>query len=301
MRGASSLLVSLALALLLSLAAPSLAGTAEDPEVTDGINDVTFEGQPACAPSNPAPANPCPGPVGFANLRKGWVADESETAIVLTIDSADNANVYGDGLYEFRFTVGATDYVAGMLAGVAPANGAAPPPEPTGVASSAEFVDTLMVITVPRVAIGSPAAGTLMTKLHVTALVTTEVGDLEDRAPDADFGRDYTFLMGAAASGSGNMTAGGNVTAGTNSTAGASNTSSSPTSAQGGATSSAAPTTASAATGSGSPTNAAAGNATSGQDAAASSSDGKKTPSLALPAFAAAVGVALVLHRRRMA
>ena len=191
-------------ALLLAFSAtPAQAGTQEAPEISDAADDVTTEdGVPACIPQTPAPANHCPGASGFANLLSGWVASETASTIVLMIDSANNANLYGPAEYVFFFTIGSTQYAAGMRAEAAtlPSGGGAT--SPTGVASAAAWnADTLIEITVPRAAIGAPPIGSKMTNLFLASNLTTDAVTYVDRAPNTSFGIDYTFGAGGPAVG----------------------------------------------------------------------------------------------------
>lgn len=180
----------------LLLIAPGHAGSAEDPEVTDGNDDVTVGGAPACAPGNA-----CTSPGGFVNLLSAWVAKETSETITFQIDSADNANAYGPADYVFHFSLDGTDYQAGLAAGQSSTSLGDDAEDPIGVASRAGWEDTLITIHVPREAIGSPAAGTVMTNLYVTSeldMLGQGAIIFEDRAPDADFGRDYVLTKGSA-------------------------------------------------------------------------------------------------------
>jgi len=200
----------LALALALACLQPVLAGSADAPEIQDAAGDVSGDPAPVpCTPGTPA-SGPCAGPGSFADLHAGWVESETATDVVLAIDSANNANAYGGADYDFHFTIAGVDYVAGMhvdqadVQGGVPGDGAV---TPTGIASKAEFVDTVITLTIPRTAIAGAGAGAVMTNMFLTSKVTVldaTPQTFTDRAPDDPaFGLDYTMDGGVAGGGNG--------------------------------------------------------------------------------------------------
>jgi hypothetical protein len=199
------LLASFAMALV----QPVQAGTQAAPEIQDGRFDVEDgeAGLPACTgplPSNPASPGACVPPASFADLISGWVSDFNLTTseLVLIIDSANNANVYGTATYEFHFSIAGVDYVAGFRVTAAQLPSGGGVVSPTGVATKAEFVETLLVITVPLANIGSPGPGSVLTNMFLTS--ENLAGGLVpyvDRAPNEGFGQDFVVPGGGGNSG----------------------------------------------------------------------------------------------------
>ena len=185
----------------MALVQPAEAGTQEAPEIADPRFDVEGPGgTPACAPGQCLPW------AGFVDLAFGWVGEETDTEILLMIDSGNNANVYGPAQYDFHFTVAGTEYIAGFHVNQATVGDGAV--SPTGVATGAEYVETILTITVPRAAIGDPAAGSSMTNLFLTSSLAFG-GEADDTYTDETApGQDYVFTAGPGGSGgSGNVTA----------------------------------------------------------------------------------------------
>ncbi len=187
-------LAFLALAVLVLASMPgAIAGTASEPEVTDAGKDVTGPGgAPACGGGQCAP------PASFADLLTGWIALEGDN-VVFRIDSANNANAYGPADYVFHFTIAGIEYAAGLHAEAANSAGGLPGSgavTPTGVATEAAWIDTVITITVPLAAIGNPAGGAVITNTFLTSLVNAAAqGPMTDRAPDSGFGADFVFPM----------------------------------------------------------------------------------------------------------
>ena len=200
-----ALLLALACGLALAAWAPQAsAGTPDKPEITDpaGDQEVTLAGQPECVQGT------CELSSG-TDLLAGWIALESATAIHFYFSTTSacpgTVNTY---LYSVNFQVAGKSYVASATCNnlvegenTPVGNGALAPGD---VATAATLNGTVMDLTVPKSAIGDPAAGTALTGFFITAqgtLSTTGVPFTDDRAPDSGNGQDYTFTGGAAAGG----------------------------------------------------------------------------------------------------
>ncbi|MEK6985215.1 MAG: hypothetical protein AABX89_02380 [Candidatus Thermoplasmatota archaeon] len=296
----ASALVALALAAALCL--PVQAGTLEVPEVADPANDQkTPGGAPTCPQgSGGAATTNC---FLNADLLAGWIDSETADQFLMNIKLAGtgaSATLGTAYIWSFKLTSGATDYDATVRLNGVTSGGAAGPLDGaltvSGVANSATIADGVISIVVLKSAVGSPTAGSLLTKLFVTVeghAFGQNAPVVSDRAPDgAAFGTDYAFAGGGAAAGNG--TADGNVTAPLNSTASPGNGTASPGSNQ---------TTAPSAAPSASTSTTSSAGASSRQSAAAdgasSTAPGKKTPGPGLLLVGLALAAPLWATRRR--
>lgn len=182
-----SLWTLLLAALATSLLQPAHAGTEDAPEIQDPAGDQAVLGE-------------VPGidTVGFAgsDVLAGWITDETATEIHAFI-ATSGTFVDGTGgpyAYEFHITVAGTEYLATIASG--------DPPTAGGVATAIEVQGGTADLTIPKANIGSPAAGTALTNLFITAHGggPEEVpgGFIQDRAPDEGAGTDYIATGGAS-------------------------------------------------------------------------------------------------------
>jgi len=197
--------------LLTALALPSVhAGSLANPEIVDSNDEVAVSG--ACS-GGPSATPPCPG-FDFlwsqVDINSGYVSDTvSDVLLTLEMKAATSfqpgltpgfgpATVPGSPTmsydYVYTATSGATTVTAS--AHLAPDGTITP----GGAATTAVVHDgNQLTFTVPKSALGITGAGSLVTGLFVTAH-GQDAGDgdftLDDRAPDANFGRDYLTLNG---------------------------------------------------------------------------------------------------------
>jgi hypothetical protein len=188
---------------LVFVVVPVLGGSAEDPEITDPNSDRVLIGVIPIGLLDGSPAALS----GSTELLAGWVADEDESSVTFYVNTASGPattnNVEGvtlyDHLYDFHFTIGETDYVASLE--VDQVDGILI----SGVTNEGSIDQDahLAIMKVLKGDIGLPVSGTVATGLFIQA--TSEVVldgspiTFTDRAPDADFGRDYIFAFGGGA------------------------------------------------------------------------------------------------------
>lgn len=192
----SAALVWLSVALALAAWAPgAAAGTAEAPEITDATDDHTVVG-----------TIPLEGVGQFINadVVAAWVEEAgADLAFTIQLQGSAAPTTTTNYDYEFNFDVGGTAGVASCSLGAASpvGSGAAAPGD---AATACVAADSLIVMTVPKDAIGA-SSGATITGLFVATTgtpVTNPLAVVEDRAPDADFGTDYT-VGGSGAAGNG--------------------------------------------------------------------------------------------------
>lgn len=194
-RTAAYTLPAWALALALAAWAPAgSAGTADAPEVTDAVDDHAIAG-----------VVPLEGVGQFVNadVVAAWVEDAgADLLVTIQVQGSAAPTTTTNYGYTVHMDVGGTAYEATAALGAAAPVGSGAI-EPGGVATAATNGDSLIVLTVPKEAIGA-SAGTVVTGLYVEAEgtpVTEPLTLIEDRAPDEGFGADYVV-------GGGNATAG---------------------------------------------------------------------------------------------
>jgi hypothetical protein len=216
-------LAFLGLAALLLLSPLAAAGSQNDPESDDGNDDVEVNGA-TCA--MPVPVPPSDGPCLWSpdfiwanvDIDMAWVNDTAD-ALVFTVQMkagtafTPEAGVAGslsegapfDYAYQFAFTIGGNPFVA--IATMARDGEFAL----SGVASAFLVHDgNRLTLTVPKDTVGEPANGAVIGSLVFTAHGADDNGNtLDDRAPDAEGGRDYTVTNGTApgTDSTGNLTA----------------------------------------------------------------------------------------------
>ncbi len=161
------------IAALLLLAAPSaMAGSAEDPEVTDAQGDQEYN------------------QAGFSagDLIAGWVANETLTHFILTLQTAGNI---GDGLIsDYTFTWHVT-YNGTEVTASSDAEG-----NPGGAAENVSVSGATLTLSIPKSAWGGTLAGQNLTGLFIemnAVVPNTAAGTTSDRAPDSGAGRDYVI------------------------------------------------------------------------------------------------------------
>jgi hypothetical protein len=206
-------LALLGLAALLVLSPLAAAGSQNDPESDDGNDDVEVNGA-TCA--MPAPVPPSDGPCLWSpdfiwanvDIDMAWVNDTAD-ALVFTVQmkygtaftpDAGATGSAGEGApfdyaYQFAFTVDGNPFVA--IATMARDGEFAL----SGVASAFLVHDgNRLTLTVPKDVVGSPANGAVVGSLVFTAHGQDDGGNtLDDRAPDAEGGRDYAVANGTGA------------------------------------------------------------------------------------------------------
>ncbi len=160
--------------LLALLLVPLVAGgTADDPEITDAAGDQT---------------NSDAG-FGRIDIVAAWVHKETTSSVVFAIQTASEpaSGAVGPGVYRFHFTYGETAMVASGTVGESDTTAG-------DAATSAQVVGSVLMLDVPREAFGDLVPGTMLTGLFAESDVPAGGSGpvaSEDRAPDADFGRDY--------------------------------------------------------------------------------------------------------------
>lgn len=193
-----SLLLLVFAAFAMALVQPSQAGSEAAPEIVDPANDH--------AVGDEVPAGPPASVSNSADVVAAWFENETADQVTLIVKTsagpATTNNVEGvvtlyDHTYAFSFAVAGTTYVASLrvdqTAGVSVG----------GVASSGSIDQEkhFAIMIVPKANIGNPAAGALATSLFVDSNSEVFVDDspltVHDRAPNADFGTDYTFTGGS--------------------------------------------------------------------------------------------------------
>lgn len=191
----TTLLALLAASLLLAGALPAAAGTAEDPEMGDGVDDVDVNG--VCS-GGFGSVPPCPS-MDFlwpnVDISAGYVG-ENETHLVFSILLKSESGLKGQKGFTFdyavAFQVGNASFTASAHMDDAGAF------TPGGNATAAASTANTLALTVPKAAVGA-FRGDRLTGLYATAHGASAAGDfvLDDRAPDANAGRDYPVQSGA--------------------------------------------------------------------------------------------------------
>lgn len=191
-QGAFLALAALLLAIMLVVPPAALAGSASDPEVSDGDDTAGHDG---------------------VDLVAGWVEETASTVRlnVQLVDLQTGPAPLTQHNYAFAFRVGQTGYAAVAQASF----GAETPAVDYWLADAqGDRVATLTgtydaeasVISwqVPRDLLGEPAEGTVVADTWAEAVAM--LGGTQaarDRAPDAGFGQSYTLQLGPAGSGGG--------------------------------------------------------------------------------------------------
>ncbi|HUR24906.1 MAG TPA: hypothetical protein VM327_02700 [Candidatus Thermoplasmatota archaeon] len=225
-------LAMLALAVAVALAPLVSAGSQNDPETGDDMNDdVAVNGGINCgAPAVPPFGTTCVWPVSTdfewpnTDIDWAWVNDTGPALLFTAQMKAGTAfeagaELFGAGersafthTYTFAFTVNGTPYQAIAIMG---SDGVF---TIGGVASEFAVHDgNRLTLVVPKAAVGAPANGVVVGALLFTAHGQDEKGNtLDDRAPDKDLAsRDYAVAnttasddQAAPANNTGNATAG---------------------------------------------------------------------------------------------
>jgi hypothetical protein len=190
-----------------SMMQPALAGSQEEPEVTDPAQDQLGPGgTPGCAQGQ------CPVTGTRVDIISAWVENETADSFQLHIRTTGVPPSSTFSLnYSFAFTVAGTTYTAGInvLCGASTATPCNSAVTPWGVASSAAISAVGVMMTVNKTSLGSPAAGAMLTDLTIgaTALLvtTTQVIGTDSAGP----GGNYTLLSGAGAANPGDTDADG--------------------------------------------------------------------------------------------
>jgi hypothetical protein len=188
--------------LLLSLVPPGNAGSSTVPEISDGPDDQAVGGVVPIATQPPAGTT-----VGLnVDLLAGWVAETADSLLLtVQVHGTGSPSTSSSTTWVFHFDAGGKTYDASAVQDLAeqasgkPGTGAV---TPGGVATGAVAAgDHLIVLTVPKSAIGSPAAGAILSKLSIDATGKTagQAGTIKDRAPDSGAGADYVLTGGGLA------------------------------------------------------------------------------------------------------
>jgi hypothetical protein len=201
------LLAALALvALALATVPAASAGSAAHPEIDDGNDDVSVNG--LCSggfdPNDPCPSHDFVWP--GADLDYAYVSDTAD-ALLLTIGLKAGTGFKTAAPAETVFAVD-YDYTFGFTAGGAPRVATAHFPHggtiTPGGAATVATVDSAgkeLTLTVPKAAVGDVGPGDLLTGLYcqVDGKGSSDF-TLSDRAPNANYGLDYTVANGTSAS-----------------------------------------------------------------------------------------------------
>ncbi|HEX2066089.1 MAG TPA: hypothetical protein VHI93_04680, partial [Candidatus Thermoplasmatota archaeon] len=185
---------------LLSLTAlPARGGTAAAPEVTDASNDQAVADTVPISMQPPALTT-----VGLnVDLQAGWVGETADTLqLTIQVQGTGGPSASSATAYAFHFEAGGTTYQATAVMDLADQGGGTPGTgsiTPGGVATAAVAAgDHLIVLTVPKSAIGNPAAGASLDNLFITAEGRTggAQATVSDRAPDTGAGTPYLLTGG---------------------------------------------------------------------------------------------------------
>jgi hypothetical protein len=192
--------VLLAVAALVALSPLAGAGSLNDPEVEDASDDVELAGASCSLPSG------CVFQPDFiwanADIQYVWVNDTAD-ALLLTVSMragtalSPDAGLAGSASEADPFTY--TDTVGFTVAGTAyeavAIMGADGVFTVGGIASEFLVHDmNKLTLTVPKGAVGDPANGVIVGGLYASAHGQDDNGmTVDDRAPDADGGRDYAI------------------------------------------------------------------------------------------------------------
>ncbi|MEA3191003.1 MAG: hypothetical protein QOD77_1585 [Thermoplasmata archaeon] len=184
----------LAASLVLAIALAATAGTAEDPEMGDGVDDVDVNG--ACS-GGFGSVPPCPS-MDFlwpnVDIQAGFV-DEDAANLLLHLVLKSTSGFKGTQGFSFDYVL--TFQLEGATYTATAAMDSAGAITAGGNATSAVATANALLWTVPKAAVGAHR-GDLLTGLFVTAHGEAAAGDfvLDDRAPDANVGRDYQVQSG---------------------------------------------------------------------------------------------------------
>ncbi len=176
---------SFAVVALLILASPAWAGSESDPEIQDAEGDQQL--------ANGAPDSQ--GTFASADITAAWVGNQTQDALTLHLRTAQ---LIRGGSVEGQTTTTYTYRIMGQWGNQSLEAGASVvgnPPEvtPLGHASEASANDNHLMLVVPLSQFGA-VHGTVLGQLYANSTVhlqATGVLMAGDRAPDADFGRDY--------------------------------------------------------------------------------------------------------------
>ncbi|HUR24390.1 MAG TPA: hypothetical protein VM327_00050 [Candidatus Thermoplasmatota archaeon] len=185
-------------ALAMSLVQPVQAGTAAAPEVADPANDMAVFGEVPVSAQPPAGTT-----VGLSvDLLFGWVEETTADAFQFTIQvqGTGSASTNSEQEWRFHFTIAGTEYIASARSEMASQQGTGQlgsgAVNPGGVTSEVIAAgDGLIIMKVPKSAVGNPAGGSVLTNLFAESesfLLGTVPGWITDRAPNDGAGTDYT-------------------------------------------------------------------------------------------------------------
>jgi hypothetical protein len=201
------LLALLALAALaLPTVPPASAGSAAHPEIDDGNDDVDVNG--VCSggfdPSDPCPSHDFVWP--GADLDYAYASDTADSLLLtLGLKSKDGFKTAGpfetalavDYDYTFSFTAGGATYAATAHF----PHGGTITPGGVATVASVDSAGKELTLTVPKSAAGNVGKGDALTQLFCQVDGKGANGfTLGDRAPNANFGLDYTVANGTGAS-----------------------------------------------------------------------------------------------------
>ncbi len=199
-----SLILTMLIAASALFASAAIAGTSDEPEITDPSGDAVIGEFPAATPVN------------SADIVAAWMNDDGEnlstTIQLFAMDSDPTAPEFfflfellhiRVIVYEFHFTV---DETACWTRATYQLSEPSPPDVPgsaytwessAGTANGVvDDANNTLTIIVPLEDLGV-SVGDIATELYVTSAAYLLMTDLspvaEDRAPDADFGEDYTI------------------------------------------------------------------------------------------------------------
>lgn len=168
----------------LALVEPAQAGTEAAPEIQDPADDQEILG-----------TVPSDGAVGAnADLVGGWITETAtELHLFISVSGDIAAGTAGDYVFTFHLTIAGTAYEATLTAGEAGAVAG-------GVATAAAVTGGIADLTVPKSAIGDPAAATVITGLFIESSggdPLPMVALAADRAPNEGNGQDYIVSGGS--------------------------------------------------------------------------------------------------------
>ncbi len=174
-------------------AAPSWAGSLEDPEITDAAGDHKVLSQ------GPDPQNT----FLSADILAAWVAEETDTTFVLQLQAAQmirGGSSNGQTTTQYTYSISGKVGEAPFLAAAQVVNN---PPEVTPIADAVEAsaADDILTLVVSKTTFEGIAPGTVMSELYAASNVQMRGAGpnlATDRAPDSGFGRDYVFSPGTA-------------------------------------------------------------------------------------------------------
>jgi hypothetical protein len=177
-----------------------LAGSASEPEITDGSADATSNGSPACPPNPTA----CAGPGQVIDITAAWVKESEDMVTFFVQTLASEAHkAYGPMMFDAHFQVAGVEFTGGIGLGQSSTAGGDDAIDARGIAVAARIGTDVYEFDVLRSDLGTPAAGDLLAGLYITSAADSagvSSTRTTDRAPDAD-GVDYVFTLGAADAG----------------------------------------------------------------------------------------------------